>query len=514
MTQLRRNFWRSSLGGFVRSTRPVPVRAFTLRAHARLVVRISRNPFVLAPFAAKAPCGDFYFSHRATVYLENNILSSEITIDVLYTFIVIYSAVVKLVLRRKIMDARQQKGMEIASKSNITRKGNLWLVPSQSSGSQYTVDLSADAPRCTCRDHEMRRSRCKHIIAVEVTIERTRTVETEGAQTVVTETVKVTRKTYKQEWKQYNAAQAYEKSEFLALLHGLTNSIDEPVQTFGRPRLSFADTLFAVVYKIYSTMSTRRFASDLRDAFQKGFLSKLPSYNTLFDYLRMPELTPYLQYLITESSKALKSIEVDFAVDSSGFSTGQFMRWLDVKYGQDEDRRQWLKLHLMTGVKTNVVTSVEVGDGYSADYNYFKPLVDKTAQSGFKMAEVSADKAYLGNSNFAATLRHGAIPYIPFKTNSQPDGNGALWSRIYHFYNFKREEFLGHYHKRSNVETTFAMIKAKFGQRLRSKTPIAQMNEALCKVLCHNICCVIQSIHELGIEPTFHTEMEAARKVA
>lgn len=129
------------------------------------------------------------------------------------------------------------------------------------------------------------------------------------------------------------------------------------------------------------------------------------------------------------------------------------------------------------------------------------------------MKEVSADKAYLGNSNFKATLKHGAIPYIPFKSNSLPDGNGALWARIYHFYNFQREEFLQHYHKRSNVETTFHMIKAKFGLRLRSKTPVAQMNEALCKVLAHNICCVIQSIHELEIEPTFHAEMSLARKV-
>lgn len=422
------------------------------------------------------------------------------------------------------MDARQQKGQEIAAKSNITRKGGLWVVPSQSSGREYTVNLDSDKPHCTCRDHEFRRSVCKHIVAVQVVVERTKTVTTTTVeatdgqpaitQTVTTETVKVKRTTYKQEWKQYNEAQAYEKSEFLALLYGLTNSVEEPVQTFGRPRLSFADTIFSVVYKVYSGASTRRFATDLRDAFQKGFLSRLPSYSTLFDYLKMPELTPYLQYLITESSKALKAVETDFAVDSSGFSTGQFKRWLDVKYGQDEDRRQWLKLHLMCGVKTNVVTSVEVSNGYASDYPYYKQLVDKTAQSGFDMKEVSADKAYLGAGNFQATLKHGAIPYIPFKTNSQPDGNGKLWARIFHFYNFQRDEFLTHYHKRSNVETTFSMIKAKFGQRLLSKTPVAQMNEALCKVLCHNICCVIQSMHELGIEPTFHAEMALARKVS
>ena len=34
---------------------------------------------------------------------------------------------------------------------------------------------------------------------------------------------------------------------------------------------------------------------------------------------------------------------------------------------------------------------------------------------------------------------------------------------MFHYYNFNRDEFLAHYHKRRNVESTFSMIKAKFG---------------------------------------------------
>jgi transposase len=410
------------------------------------------------------------------------------------------------------MDAREQRGLEIANKAKLIQNNGLWLVPSENSNQQYTVDLTPEKPRCTCRDYEFRRARCKHIVAVQVTIERTKTTVIENGKTTVTETetVKVKRVTYRQEWKSYNAAQTHEKSQFQALLYALCAGVETPVNRFGRPRLPVADMLFSMVFKTYSTLSGRRFATDLREAHSRGLISELPHYNSISRYLENESLTPYLKQLITESSLPLKSIETDFAVDSSGFATAHFLRWFDAKYGREMKEHQWVKVHLMCGVKTNIVTSVEISKAHASDYNYFKPLVDKTAQSGFAMKEVSADKAYLGNSNFQATLKHGAIPYIPFKSNSQLDGNGALWARIYHFYNFQRDEFLTHYHKRSNVETTFSMIKAKFGERLRSKTETAQINEALCKVLAHNLCVVIQSIYELGIEATFESELAFA----
>lgn len=43
------------------------------------------------------------------------------------------------------------------------------------------------------------------------------------------------------------------------------------------------------------------------------------------------------------------------------------------------------------------------------------------------------------------------------------------------------------------------MTKAKFRDHVRSKTPVAIVNEVLCKLICHNICVRIQESHELGI---------------
>lgn len=75
---------------------------------------------------------------------------------------------------------------------------------------------------------------------------------------------------------------------------------------------------------------------------------------------------------------------------------------------------------------------------------------------------------------------------------------------MYHYFAYQRDTFLIHYHKRSNVETTFSMIKRKFGDSLRSKSDTGQLNEVLCKVVCHNLCVLISAIHEIGLEtPTF-----------
>jgi transposase len=77
---------------------------------------------------------------------------------------------------------------------------------------------------------------------------------------------------------------------------------------------------------------------------------------------------------------------------------------------------------------------------------------------------------------------------------------------MYHYFAYNNDRFMAHYHKRSNVESTFSMIKRKFGDALRSKTQRAQINEALCKILCHNICCLIEAMFELRLKPKFYAQ--------
>jgi hypothetical protein len=67
---------------------------------------------------------------------------------------------------------------------------------------------------------------------------------------------------------------------------------------------------------------------------------------------------------------------------------------------------------------------------------------------------------------------------------------------------------MSHYHLRSNVESTFSAIKRKLGSSVMSKNHDAMINEVLCKILCHNLTCLIQEQETLGISPVFWKDEE------
>lgn len=404
------------------------------------------------------------------------------------------------------MCERQQRGLVIAACSKVKPKNGSWLVPSQENGSiKYTVCPDENHPSCTCLDHETRGVVCKHIYAVRYTIERE--YSDDGTITdMETLVVQRVRKTYPQNWPAYNAAQTNEKSKFQTLLHDLCeglNACDQPSPGRGRPRIPMGDAIFAAAFKVYSTVSGRRFMSDLRDAHDKGFVDRLPSYNSIFNILDSEATSGILQWLVCESALPMRALETTFASDSSGFSGSRFDRWYDHKFKDHRIKRAWCKAHIMCGVKTNIITAVEIHSQNAGDSPLLKPLLATTARH-FNVSEVVADMGYLSESNFAAITDQGATPFIPFKRNSVArESESGLWSKMFHYFHLNREDFLTRYHQRSNVESTFSMMKAKFGDCVRSKLDVAMKNEVLCKCLCHNICCLIQATYELDLEPVF-----------
>ncbi len=402
---------------------------------------------------------------------------------------------------------RAERGKELLKTFKVVKTPLGWRVPSQSHGGHYyIVKINKNhEPRCSCPDCQIRKKKCKHIFAVEFYIKREITKEGKLKET---KGIKVT---YSQNWKAYDKSQTNEKLMFMKLLRNLCDTIEQPTYKFGRPTLPLSDMIFNSSMKIYTTFSLRRFMSDIKIAKEMKLIDKVPCYASIGHFLQKAELTPLLKKLIILSSTTLKSIEKDFAVDSSGFSTSRFARYFSYKHGKETKYRIWIKAHLMSGVKTNIVSAVEITEGDAHDSPQLASLVQETAKN-FDIGECSCDKAYSSRDNLKLIQDVGAVPFIPFKSNATDRNRGAfIWNKMYHYFMYKHDEFLEHYHKRSNSETVFHMIKTKFKDNLRSKTKTAQINELLCKILCHNICVVIQEMNELGIKGEFIVEREEVR---
>ena len=400
------------------------------------------------------------------------------------------------------MNNKQMKGLNIAKTQRILKRGHEWIVPSQSGRGNYAVTMNMEGRypfrKCTCPDYELSRLDCKHIYAV---LYAEKLIAEQPNSSVKSE---VPEKVYTQNWPAYNKSQIEEKDTFLKLLAELADTVPEPLgEPTGRPRLPMRDMVFTSALKVYTTFSCRRFMSDMRMALEKQYLTKGCAFSSISNYMMNPELTPILHHLIAMSALPLKSVETKFAIDSTGFRTTIFSDYCKIKHNTSQEH-EWIKGHIMCGVKTNIITGVEITEGDSADSPQFIPLVEAAVNNGFTLDEVSADKAYSSRENLNCVDDFGGTAFIPYKSNATGKSGGSrIWHKMYNYFVYNREEFMQHYHLRSNVESTNFMIKSKFGDFVRSKDNTARVNEVLLKVLCHNIVVLIQEMNELDIKANF-----------
>ncbi len=398
------------------------------------------------------------------------------------------------------MEARKLRGAEIAKAGGIRNPTpKLWIVPSQSHLGKWVVDYTDGEPNCTCPDYSKRARFCKHIFAIEMLQHRV-AMPTQAQREQVR---------YVTDWSSYNEARKNEKGYVLGLLHALCQGIEEPRRKGrGRPPVPLTDMVHACGIKVFSGTAGRQATYDLDERFRRGLLSRRIHYNTISDYMKKPELTPLLRTLLQESSSPMAALELDrnFAVDSTGFGTQTYHRYYEKKHGTKADKRKkrdFIKAHAICGTGSCICTDLIISDRHDA--TQLRELVDQTAKR-FEMDTVCADKAYGSKKNFEAIDRHGAVPYIPFKKNIKAVRGPKIWRKMFHYVQINEDEFKKHYHKRSNVETMFSMIEARFGKYVRSKDPVAQANEVYLQFLLHNFTVLVTAIHQFGLTVEFFTE--------
>jgi transposase len=406
-------------------------------------------------------------------------------------------------------DQRMARGREIASHpETIEKLGAVeWSVPSQSGFGRYRVWFVEQEGRCTCPDYLKRTAPCKHIVAVmDLRLKAAgRTMSVPAAKPR----------------KQYAQHPTYTKgqTEEMRLLDSLLRELVSEAYDFPRsPSLPgpaptcIQDDLYCAILKVYSGLSGRRACGVYANVADRGLLARAPSFAVASNLLTRPEVTPILYRLLQLSALPLAGLEDGGAVapDSTGIQTTSFGGWREEKHGEKREKR-WLKVHAIVGTKTHVVIDARVLESNSADAPQFQPLLKGAIEAGFNPKTALGDKGYLSRENYSYATRMGLETFIPFKSNSIGDAHGSsAWRKAYHLFQANRAEFDMNYHKRSNVESVFSALKRKFGENIRSRKPVAQVNEILCKLIAYNLTVVVHEMFENGVAPSFVKTNQAA----
>ena len=78
------------------------------------------------------------------------------------------------------------------------------------------------------------------------------------------------------------------------------------------------------------------------------------------------------------------------------------------------------------------------------------------ASANFNIKEITGDLAYSSRENLRYAEQLGITPFIPFKKNAKGTSKGVrIWNKMYKYFQNNKEEFLKHYHQRSNAESGF-----------------------------------------------------------
>jgi len=309
----------------------------------------------------------------------------------------------------------------------------------------------------------------------------------------------------KTNWHKYNLAKTKEKRIFYELLYELSKLIPETLHDKGRKPTPLSDLIFCLGLKLYSNYSGRKVSSDIELSQRAGYIKTTPHFNTLNDFLRCSATYDLLQKLLTLSAMPLKELEDHYSMDASGFGAYEDERWRRVRYseGYGKAAKTFLKGHICIGTRTNVICSCEITNAFVADVST-APILLERLNANFNPKEVSADRGYSAKRIHQIIQAMNATPFILFKSITNPKkGDPQIWKEMHLYFSTKKEWYLNHYHKRSNVETTFSMIKLKLGEFLRCKNFESQRNELMMKFICHNICCLISEIFESDVHIDF-----------
>jgi transposase len=212
-------------------------------------------------------------------------------------------------------------------------------------------------------------------------------------------------------------------------------------------------------------------------------LMRLPGHSVIARSMaRMP--LAYIRTLSRLITFQMRRRGMDVAVDSSGFSLKTSSKWFDIRIRRQSSKKDYLKLHIIIDVETNVILQFTITDWRGSDSREFKRLIRDLPRLG----KAAADKAYSSRVNCQAVADKKGRPFIAFKANATGRAKGyPAWQISFRAYSEHPDEWLDAYHIRSVVEAAFSSIKRCWGPDIRSIKGWLKRRELAIKVVAYNL---------------------------
>ena len=313
------------------------------------------------------------------------------------------------------------------------------------------------------------------------------------------------KKSYPQNWFVYYSACKNEKFMVWRIIKDAVDylEISKSIATNGRPSVNLSDIIKCLCIKAYSGLSSWRSDSELRIAQRLGIVDNIYKRSALNKYLGKPEVTLLLKKLLRTIAEPVAVIETQLTTDATGIGLAYSRkRWVEVR-NDHQQHKLFVKLHIICGAKSNVVFAANITKGTAHESPLLKALIEETVEY-VEAREISADSGYLSRDNVNYSSESGMQAFImPKKNTSTKKGGLGAWGAMVRLWRDNYDLFALHYHQRSNSESTFSMIKRKFGDYVRAKSEIGQINEVLTKTVCHNACVLGEALLEFDIKPKF-----------
>lgn len=302
------------------------------------------------------------------------------------------------------------------------------------------------------------------------------------------------------------AAARSEKLMFFRILKDVVDYLDIPdrYNGNGRPKANIKDMLKCICIQQYCGLSHWRIESELKIAKQLKIIDNVYRKSAICKYLNDPTISIYLHKIYQTIAVPIAEVEIVAGCDASGMSV-QYgrRRWVEIR-DDHQLHKDYKKLHIISGTMSNAVYFAIITDGTVHESPQLKFLLEGI-KNKFSFQRLVADPGYLSRANADLISENGMQPIILPKKNTTSinKGSSGAWGKMIWFFKNNYEMFLMYYHARSNVESTFSMLKRKFGYEVRSKSMIGQTNEILARIVCLNASILGEVMLEFNLHPKF-----------